>query len=306
MTAPALARGQTEPKRDQYGRYLLPDPETGREQAWTRVTTIAGTLADRFGLEQWSKRNVILGLAARRDLYALAASCSPEDKEQLNRIVKDAEEAAKARSGANLGTALHRITERIDSGEELDVPEPWRADVDVYLQTLLSHRVTIQTEYLERIVIHAKTRVAGTLDRLVTVNPSDELFVADLKTGRDIVTYGMGDIAIQLALYASATHMWNGSSYDPMPAVNQERAIAIHLPVGEGKCTLYWVDIKAGAAAAKIAFNVRKWRGRKDLAEVVNTWQPKGSTEKPIQAMQAEAAHAKEANSPTKATNYEW
>lgn len=292
---------------------------------WTRVTTIAGTLADRFGLEQWSKRNVILGLAARRDLYALAASCSPDDKEQLNRIVKDAEEAAKARSGANLGTALHRITERIDSGEELDVPDPWRADVDAYLSTLLAHRVTIQTQYLERIVVLPKPRVAGTLDRLVTVNLGDELFVADLKTGQDIVTYGMGDIAIQLALYANATHMWKGSDprrdqygryllpdpatsdeYEPMPPVNQEKAIAIHLPVGEGKCSLYWVDIKAGARAAKIAFSTRAWRNRKDLAEPVSTWKPKTPPGHPLQEMQAAAAQAKGGNDQPKAANYEW
>ena len=126
------AQAAVEPKRDRWGRYLLPDPYTEKDRAWTRATTVASTLADRYGLEQWAQRNTILGIAARPDLYALAASCKPEDKDQLNRIAADAQEAAKSRSGANLGTALHRILEGIDSGEDLDVPAEWRGDVDAY------------------------------------------------------------------------------------------------------------------------------------------------------------------------------
>lgn len=269
-----------EPRRDQYGRYLLPDPITGKEKAWTRATTVAGTLSDRFGLEQWGNRNVVLGIAARPDLYALAASCTPEDKSQLNHIVKDAQEAAKSRSGANLGTALHRICERIDSGEQLDVPIEWRADVDAYVQTLADNSVRIHPEWMERIVIAPKAQVAGTLDRLVTVD--GQVYVADLKTGRDVVSYGMGDIAIQLALYANSSLMWRGPTYtgppngpgvvpnfgyDPMPTVDKRRALVIHLPVGEGRCELHWVDIQAGLEAARVALMVREWRKRKDLSE---------------------------------------
>lgn len=262
MTAPALVR--SEPKRDQYGRYLLPDPTTGKEQAWTRATTIAGTLADRFALEQWGNRMAVIGIAARPDLYALAASCVPEDKEQLNRIVTDAQEAAKSRSSANLGTALHRILERIDSGEDLDAPAPWQPDVDAYCSTLADNAVEVIPEYIERIVVVPKPKVAGTLDRLVMIDGLP--VVADLKTGKDVVTYGMGDIAIQLAIYANASHMWNGTGYDPMPFVDKERALVIHLPVGEGRCDLYWVDIAAGKEAARLAFQVRDWRKRKGLA----------------------------------------
>lgn len=262
MTVVAVA----EPKRDRWGRYMLPHPETGKEQAWTRVTTVANTLADRYGLEQWAKRNVALGIAAREDLYALAASVTPDDKAQLNKIVADAEEAAKARSGANLGTALHRITERVDRGEDLDIPDAWRADIDAYCQTLVDHHIKVHPEYMERIVVLPKPKVAGTLDRLVTVDRSDEYILADIKTGQDVVNYGMGEIAVQLALYANASHMWNGDGYDPMPPINKKRAIVIHLPVGQGRCDIHWVDIEAGAEAAKQALWVREWRKRKDLS----------------------------------------
>src|SRR5690606_41320127 len=56
-------------RRDQYGRYILPDPVTGEEKPWTRVTTLAGTLADRRGLEKWAQRNIVYGLGQRQDLY---------------------------------------------------------------------------------------------------------------------------------------------------------------------------------------------------------------------------------------------
>lgn len=256
--------------------------------AWTRATTVANTLADRYGLERWAQRNTVLGLGAREDLYALAASCTPDDKDELNRIVDQAQEAAKARSGANLGTALHRLTERIDSGEldPADVPTQWKPDINAYLQALADGQIEIHTEYIERIVVIPSLRVAGTLDRLVTAN--SQLTVADLKTGQSAVDYPH-DMTIQLALYANASHMWKGSAddierdrwgryvlpnpddqpdaYEPMPAVNSEKALVFHLPVDQGQCSIHEVDLNAGWEAAQQAMWVREWRKRKNLTE---------------------------------------
>jgi hypothetical protein len=266
----------------------------GEPRGYTRATTIAGTLADRYGLEKWGNRNVVLGIAARPDLYALAASCTADDKQQLQKIVDQAQEAAKAQSGANLGTALHRLTERIDSGELLDVPDAWKPDIDAYCQTLADAHISIDLEWMERVVLIPEFSAAGTLDRLVTIDNGSTYMVADLKTGKDVVSYGMNDIAIQLALYANATHAWVGDAatvprdqwdryllpdpeesgaYDPMPEVNQEKALVIHLPAGRGECHLYEVDIKAGLGAARLALDVREWRNRDDLS---NPFQPKG------------------------------
>ncbi len=253
-----------EPKRDRYGRYLLPHPETGVEQAWTRVTTIANTLADRFGLEQWGNRNVVLGIGARPDLYALAVSSTPDDKAQLNRVVKQAQEAAKASSGANLGTALHRLTERVDRGEIFDIPREWAENIDSYVGTLVDYHVGIDPNWIERIVILPKYRIAGTLDRLVTLYGDTHHTVADLKTGKDAVKYGTGETALQLALYANATLAWNGEDYDPIPEIDTKQGLIIHLPV-DGKCELHLVDIAAGRTAVRLALDVREWRKRKDL-----------------------------------------
>lgn len=264
---------QVKVKFDQYERYVLPDPETGKERSWTRATTVANTLADRYGLEQWAKRNVVLGIAAREDLYALAVSCKPEDKKQLDQIVEAAEEAAKARSGANLGIALHRITERVDRGEDLDIPDQWRPDIDAYCQTLVDNHLTVHPDYMERVVVLPEYGIAGTLDRLLYpgVTPDGPKIVADLKTGKDVIRYGMTKIAIQLAIYANATHVWNGDGYEPMPHVYTDRAIVIHLPVGEGTCTLHEVNIKEGYRALRAAMWVREWRKRNDLSTPYTT-----------------------------------
>src|SRR5215472_1429035 len=115
-----------EPERDRYGRYILPDPKTGKRRSWTRATTWAQTIADTYALNQWQKRMVALGLAQRPDLLAQVATV----------LEPDAEEHAGASQRSNLGTALHSFLEHLDLGREVQVPEPWDQDVAAYRQTL--------------------------------------------------------------------------------------------------------------------------------------------------------------------------
>lgn len=265
-------RPENKVRRDRYGRYLIPHPDTGQEQPWTRATTLANTLADRFGLEQWSKRNVVLGLGARSDLYAQAASCRPEDKDALNRIITDAEEAASAKAGANLGTALHRFVERINTGEDVQAPAPWDKDVDAYQQVMAAHGIEPVLGWNERILLIPSLQVAGTCDQLCETDHWPLPRIGDLKTGKDVVRYGMTEISLQLALYAHATHWYNpntGQVHSIDDKIDQDRAIVMHLPVEQGKCTIYEVDIAAGWEAVQLAVDVRTWRKRKDLADLL-------------------------------------
>src|SRR5574338_583746 len=78
----AVAEMRPEPKRDRYGRYLIPHPDTGKETAWTRATTFAKTVSDTFGLTKWELRMVSLGLAKRPDLLAqVAGVLDPADRD---------------------------------------------------------------------------------------------------------------------------------------------------------------------------------------------------------------------------------
>jgi hypothetical protein len=265
------ATAQPEPKRDRYGRYLLPDPDGGKEQPWTRATTFAKTLADTFALTQWGERMVAKGIGLRADLYALACSAGVEDKDTLNKVAAQAKDAAASAAGANLGTALHSFTEALDRGEQPVVPDPWRADVEAYRVAMAASGMVTVPTLIERIVVVPQYKVAGCFDRILQTTQAQistrQHLVGDLKTAKR-VDYSWTEIAIQLALYAHGAAIWNAVTqrYEPMPAVDQDKAIVMHLPVGQGRCHLYEVDTAAGWEAAALASQVRAWRTRKNLA----------------------------------------
>ncbi|MDZ7732181.1 MAG: hypothetical protein U5R31_02935, partial [Acidimicrobiia bacterium] len=268
MTAVLDNLTKVEPKRDRYGRPLVKLPGASDRQPLTRVTTIAETLGDRFALEQWSKRNVILGIAARRDLYAHAASLTAEDSDDLNDIAKAAEEAAGASTGATTGTALHRFTERVDAGETVEIPAPWDADIAAYQAALAAHGIEIVPEMLERFVVNAAMGAAGTADRFVRwqARPG-RLVVADLKTGK---TIDLAKISIQLALYARAETTYDPATdtHEPLDGVDHQVGLVIHLPAGKATCTIYEVDLAEGWCWAQVAVDVRGWRKSKPGREL--------------------------------------
>ncbi len=123
--------------RDRWGRYMLPDPNTGEMRAWTRATTFAKTISDTYALHHWQQRMVAKGLAMRPDLLALVGMT--EDKKELDRLCDMAKEAAGSKVGANLGTAVHNYTEQLDRGTELRsiaIPAAIVGDVASYGEAL--------------------------------------------------------------------------------------------------------------------------------------------------------------------------
>lgn len=276
---------------DRYGRYLIPHPVTGKRTAWTRATTYAKSISDTYALGQWMLRMAVKGVATRPDLYALAASTPIDDKDALNRIAEDAKEAAAAKAGANLGTALHAFTEQIDRGGTPIVPEPWARDIAAYKAMLSAHGIRIDPGLIERKVVVPDIGVAGTLDRVVD---RGGLKIGDLKTGKDL-SFGWLEIAIQLAIYSRATHIWDPTTraFSPMPAVDQDIALVFHLPVGKATATLYEVDIAAGWEATRLCGQVRDWRKRKDLARVVALGTPSAASTPTAKAPDKKAAAKK-------------
>lgn len=258
-----------QPKRDRWGRYLIVDPETGRDRSWTRATTIAKTISDEYNLQLWGKRMVAKGIGIRRDLYALASATPIDDKDTLNDICRQATDAVAAGGKANLGSALHSFTERIDRGEsmaEINAPEPWNFDLQAYREELDRCHVTIEADMVERIVTLHELGIAGTFDRLVRVPGHDLPMIADLKTGGFLAWQ---DFSIQFAIYANADTLYSLKTrqHEPMPEVDKTKALVIHLPVGTAKCDLYLLDIEAGWEALQHAMWVRKWQKRKNLSK---------------------------------------
>jgi len=254
--------------RDRWGRYLIVAPD-GKQRSYTRVTTIAKAPSEEGALKAWSNRMVATGLVRRPDLLA-AASTKLDDKGALGKICDQAIEAAGAHSRANFGTALHALTEQLDLGNKPEILPGLKADIDAYHATLANCGVGIDTRYVEQVVIHDAREYEGTLDRVCTIDGVS--YIADLKTGADL-SYAWREIATQLALYADAEHCydWRTGERTPMPTIDHNRAVVIHLPAGTGKCDLYWIDLEAGRAGYELAFAVRTWRKRQDMFE---RWKP--------------------------------
>lgn len=273
-TNPDNAAYSADGKPDRYGRYRVPNLTSGRMATWTRATTFAKTISDTYTLNMWGRRMTILGLVRRPDLIALASQCADpsEDRERLNDIAEKAADHAGSKVAANLGTALHTFTEQEDRGEAPFVPAPWDRDVAAYRAVMLREGLSIVPGCIEGLIVCTRWGVAGTFDRVLETGrecPScgRTRRIGDLKTGRDL-SYGWLEIAVQLSVYAWADAIWDKvvKEYRPMPEVCRCSAVVMHLPVGEARCTLYDVDLLAGAQLADLCATVRDARKRRDLA----------------------------------------
>ena len=255
-----------EAPKDRWGRYLV--KKDGKERGYTRVTTIAKTLSDQASLADWKTRMAITGLIQRQDLLA-QASTAIDDRDRLNRIAGEAIEAAGAYSRANLGTALHALTQELDSGRKPMILPGLQADIDAYQQTIAAHRLQMPVEWIEVLVINDTMEYAGTADRF-TVLPDGRIVVFDLKTGANL-KYAEQEIAIQLAAYAHAEHIydWRTGQRSTMPNLVKETGLICHLPAGEATCTLHSVNLVEGWKALQTALRVREWRKKKGLFNVV-------------------------------------
>ena len=234
---------------------MVVPPKGGKPVAYTRTTTVAGSLDDGTALVAWKLRMAAAGLTLRPDLL-LAASANRENKLEMDKLVEDAMEAAGATSAATIGTAIHTLTEKHDRGEDLGViPEEYVADIQAYADATKKFK----NVFIEKFCVLDKYKIAGTPDRVVEYE--GQLYISDLKTGS--ISYP-NKIAMQLAVYA------HGLPYDPATAtrgswggVNQEKGIIVHLPAGSGQCELHFVDIAQGWKGIELAMKVRAFRDTK-------------------------------------------
>lgn len=255
-------------ERDRWGRPKIILPDSNDTAHYTRATTLAGTLDDTFGLEKWKIRKTAVGLASRDDLLLAIKAAEENDTRTIDRACKDAQEAAGINEAATEGTALHRLTDIIDLGEELPtVPEHHEASLAAYVEAT-AH---LQVEAVEQFLVCDQVQAAGTADRIVRWPGGphgDGPFIADLKTGS--IKHSALKIAMQLAIYA------NGQMYDPATGertptgVRTDLGLIVHMPRGEGTCQLWWTNLAAGWEAVQVAAEVRAWRKRKDLTQPAN------------------------------------
>jgi hypothetical protein len=257
--------------RDRWGRPLIVPPTGGKPIGYTRVSTLAKTLDDKTALSKWMCRQTAIGLSQRPDLVSLVAS-SMEDKKTVGDAVEQAMTAAKSDAAANIGTTLHKLTEQIDGGHDIDwMPTDMRPDLDAYRATMSG----IEILAAEVFVVVDEIQAAGTFDRVVQL-PDGRRMVADIKTGQHEPNYPHGS-ATQIAIYS------RGHTYTPDDGrtgsladrgISLTEGLLIHLPAGQGRCDLYIVDLEVGWALATVAARVRAMQKQKPITPYTPTPTP--------------------------------
>jgi hypothetical protein len=279
-------------RRDRWGRLLVVPEGGGKPVGYTRYTTIAKTTDDGGGLMPWKATMAVCGTLTQRSIAArwrtLLAEhehpwyAGPEPKAKCKRLVEEAAEAGGAGDRREEGNALHAVTALVDMGQTpAHLSREMEADVEAYVNKLIEYGITIVDGMVERTVVDDTHRVGGTFDRLVRVNGSDKLKIADLKTGLDL-SYSWPAFAVQLGGYSRAEAMYeqgddpNGSAdvRAAMPEVDQDEGLIIWLPAGEARCELITVDLNAGWEGFELALAVRAWRQRKGLSWPLSQWVP--------------------------------
>jgi hypothetical protein len=269
-----FTRPATEIPRDRWGRPLIVPPSGGKPIGYTRVSTLAKALDDKTSLMDWKCRQTAIGLARRPDLVSKTSAVG-ENRAALNEVVKEALAAAASDRAANVGTALHAFTERIDAGEQ---PGDLVPHTDPLYLDLCAYREATKhlgMEAAELFVVCDELQAAGSFDRLVTI-PDIGMAVADLKTGQHEPDYPHG-VAQQIAIYANST------LYDPEQGriaaladlgVRTDVGLLIHLPAERGICDLYLIDLEHGWQLAQAAVAVRAAYKTKPLTKLETTPAP--------------------------------
>lgn len=266
MTSPDWQNAEI--PRDRWGRPMILPPgarKNAKRVPYRRTTTYVGCLDDMNGLMKWMSRQVAYGMGQRNDLVLAAAAAKPDDKKTLGDIAEKAKEAAKSSAAADIGTALHAFTERIDRGEEIGaIPAEYKADLEAY------KRATAGIEWvgIETFRVMDDLQIAGTADRIGILPHTNQLVIADIKTGSIDYPHKM---AMQLACYARMTpyDIATDTRVTDPGEIDLNKGIIIHLPAGQGKCDLYEIDIMKGWGAVQIARKVWDWRSTKGLTKLI-------------------------------------
>jgi len=257
------------------GRYVVPDPNTGRIRTWQRVTNFAKILADSYALDQWRQRKVVEGMATQNELRAkaVAALARNDNRDEIQAIAEAAKESAGAFAGAELGSALHKILEYRDLGQDVHVPHILASDVAAYYEALERHGLAVADGMVEVCVLNLDYGVVGRLDRGLWTAHRPGLVVGDFKSGQNL-DYNWLEIAVQIYLYASATHVWDWRTgeFQPMPEFDQEVGAVIHVPAGSGHGEVHKLNLVGGRIAAEKASEVREMRRVAKAGGLVEPW----------------------------------
>ena len=281
--APSLSGIGEEELLDQYegkpdfnrgagGEPFVSDPDgSGKQLRYARNSSLGETLDEKSALNAWLVSKAMEGMASRPELVAKVLAVTPyeDHKPAFTKLREEAIQAGRGAFKADIGTAVHSMSERWEQEKDFDPGPPYTAALSAY-SACLEHLGLI-SQLFECQMVNDVLRIAGTADRLFEttkplLTPTGEillpgtLLIGDLKTGESL-EYSIPGFAIQMAGYAG------GSLYDvvnnvrmPTPTIHQRWGVIMHMKVAEGSCEMLWVDLEVGRYGAQLANEVREWR----------------------------------------------
>jgi hypothetical protein len=285
--------GRFKPTYNYLKQYTLPHPDTGRATSFSRATTIAGVLDDRYNLEKWIQRKLVAAvLDGVRVQMKLAnpltefAGVSDHEKaidaamihlwgtdvsaRKLNEAVDYLDNLQGGSDATEFGTAVHAWCEAIDMNivQMCEVPDVFTEHVRAYREIVLRHALYPVPIYTERIVLNdgESETIVGTLDRLFRVITTGALVLGDVKTTKaESLDYGILEFCVQLAVYRFARLMLSldGSRWETMPVLASDTAYLIHVPNDDHRrAACIALDTGFGSAGLRLALTVRDMRRR--------------------------------------------
>lgn len=230
------------------------------------VSSVAKIPEDTFGLDQWRKRMVAIGVA-HDPLIADAVVKAGSDKTTLNGLAELAMTGAGAHLAAERGTAVHATSEAYDLGQNVDDA----FDAQRWANTIEAAGFTIVPDLIERVVVYPEYRICGRFDRFALRSHDGRLAALDLKTGPSAINYPHSTV-LQLAMYANAPLMagpmdeiepgvFVTEEFYPLPeSLDRETGYVIYLPDGADS-GVHPVNLKLGwQAFNEVVLPTLAWR----------------------------------------------
>ena len=240
------------------------------------VTAVAKIPVDTFNIEQWSQRQVAIGLAIDPNLIEKVA-VDIDNRDAINKICEEAKQAAKAHLAADRGTQMHRVLELVLLDQEHKLlTDQQRQDADTLKRTLDRYQLTPYDFLTEQFVAWPHYTITGRFDAILE-KPDSTLILTDLKSGPNAVAYPHAT-AVQLALYARAPHISdNIHTVGDKSTVTDWRQMPERLDYRYGYVllvepdadvgTLHEINIEHGWAAAQMALRIVEWRKQLDYGK---------------------------------------
>ena len=250
-------------------RVMTPDGE--KSETYARTSSVGSVLEDDSALTNWRISTALVGQAQRPELVAAVLAAMPysENKSKFTKLREEAIQAGRGSFKADLGTAVHAMSERWEEDPNYDPGPTYRPALELYSSEMA--RLGLKSHLIECKIVNDKHKIAGTADRIyvttiplvapdMTVIPAGSYIIGDLKTGESL-DFSLPGYTIQLAGYAG------GLLYDveaqrriETPEIRQDWAIIVHLSVEKNICEFLWVNLEVGRYGLEMVDQVKEWR----------------------------------------------